>query len=86
MAFKSDRQRKAVMAKLNQGSVRSDVKPVLQPTGKNKMAKRKSMKGKKYRTFRADNGKLIRLYPGQSYKTKYGPITYSGLGRLRKNK
>ena len=34
MAFKSDRQRKAVMAKLNQGSVRSDVKPVLQPTGK----------------------------------------------------
>jgi hypothetical protein len=27
MAFKSDRQRKAVMAKLNQGSVRSDVKP-----------------------------------------------------------
>ena len=36
MAFKSDRQRKAVMAKLNQGYVRSDVKPVLQPTGKNK--------------------------------------------------
>ena len=34
MTFKSDRQRKAVMAKLNQGSVRSDVKPVLQPTGK----------------------------------------------------
>ena len=27
MAFKSDNQRKAVMAKLNQGYVRSDVKP-----------------------------------------------------------
>tara|TARA_Y100000034_G_scaffold122662_1_gene168421 strand:+ start:315 stop:689 length:375 start_codon:yes stop_codon:yes gene_type:complete len=27
MAFKSDKQRKAVMAKLNQGSVRSDVAP-----------------------------------------------------------
>ena len=27
MAFKSDKQRKAVMAKLNQGSVKSDVKP-----------------------------------------------------------
>jgi hypothetical protein len=39
--FKSDKQRKAVMAKLNQGYVRSDVKPVLQPTGKNKMARKK---------------------------------------------
>ena len=41
MTFKSDKQRKAVMAKLNQGSVRSDVRPVLQPTGKNKMAKKR---------------------------------------------
>ena len=29
MVFKSDRQRKAVMAKLNQGSVRSDVNPTI---------------------------------------------------------
>ena len=29
MPFKSDKQRKAVMAKLNQGSVRSDVNPTI---------------------------------------------------------
>jgi hypothetical protein len=49
MTFKSDRQRKAVMAKLNQGSVRSDVKPVLQPTGKNKMVRKAKVKLTKVR-------------------------------------
>ncbi|MAH51503.1 hypothetical protein CMI37_37150 [Candidatus Pacearchaeota archaeon] len=29
MVFKSEKQRKAVMAKLNQGSVRSDVRPII---------------------------------------------------------
>ena len=45
MVFKSDKQRKAVMAKLNQGYVRSDVKPVLQPTGKfRRLLKKKRVK------------------------------------------
>ena len=38
MVFKSDKQRKAVMAKLNQGSVKSDVKPEIINNPSNKKA------------------------------------------------
>lgn len=40
----------------------------------------------KYRSFRADNGKLIRLKKGEIYHTKYGVITYNDLDNSRKRK
>ena len=48
MAFKSDKQRKAVMAKLNQGSVRSDVKPEIINNPSNKKAVKDDIRDSKY--------------------------------------
>ncbi|MAH51504.1 hypothetical protein CMI37_37155 [Candidatus Pacearchaeota archaeon] len=44
MTFKSDKQRKAVMAKLNRGGTRSSVKPIIISNLKNKKEERKFLK------------------------------------------
>jgi len=48
MKFKSDKQRKAVMAKLNQGSVKSDVKPKIINNPSNKKAVKDDIRDSKY--------------------------------------